>query len=412
MGLASTKRETNQLKKKAEAKYYSKKMFGSFLPDKNNINDFLANVDALEEILNNDFEKAYPDIAKERAKKLLHNIKKDQLVERIVTNEEAFYLVKDFYQIQKERQVFMNRARRLHNRLHPELEEFSSIEQIKKAYPKLTDDQIKAYAEPHNLSQYFAENLMYLETAIAYKLKQYVLSKPLGRWLMSICGIGPVISAGLLSHIKMEYKIYDKAPGKKNRKVIRIERVQTAGSLQKHAGINPGGGKRIKGQPCDFNQNLKVLFWKAAESFWMQKRLKNDYYGRLMLEKKKYYEEKNAAGGFAERCKEILREKQWKQIYEYENGNKTSYSYYKEGKLPPAHIMAMTKRWAMRIFCCHIFKAFYQEYFHEESRRGYEFVYGGHAHEIGLPNYTILDRKEFGLWIPERELEAYNARML
>ena len=71
--------------------------------------------------------------------------------------------------------------------------------------------------------------------------------------------------------------------------------------------------KKKKGQKIVFNPDFKTLCWKIGESFVKQSNREGDVYGHLYKEKRKYYEEKNEEGGFADRAAEILKTK--KLIY-------------------------------------------------------------------------------------------------
>ena len=74
--------------------------------------------------------------------------------------------------------------------------------------------------EPHETLSFIQKNFEILENQIKNILKAYVQNNPLGDWLFSITGVGPVIAAGLLAHLDIT-----KAP--------------TAGHFQAYAGLDP-----------------------------------------------------------------------------------------------------------------------------------------------------------------------------
>lgn len=120
------------------------------------------------------------------------------------------YLVDCYYQYQKARIVHDNQCR-------------SSIE------PE----------EPHEALQWLGSNVGMLETQIKNLLGHYAKSNAVGQWLLSVCGIGPVLAAGFLAHIDIT-----KAP--------------TAGHIWSFAGLDPTKGWE-KGEVRPWNARLKVL---------------------------------------------------------------------------------------------------------------------------------------------------------
>jgi hypothetical protein len=97
----------------------------------------------------------------------------------------------------------------------------------------------------------------------------------LGQWCRSICGIGPVITAGLLAHID------NQAP--------------TAGHIWNFAGLNPNVTWG-KGQKRPWNAKQKVLAWKIGESFLKTSGRDKDVYGHVLMERKALETEKNERG--------------------------------------------------------------------------------------------------------------------
>lgn len=107
------------------------------------------------------------------------------------STEEARYLVDLYYQVQEYRKATNNQCRFLNGE-----------------------------EEPHETLAFFAGDFEKLEKQIKTVLGKYVEAQPIGKWLMSITGIGPVISAGLIANID-------------------IMKVQTAGQIQAFAGLDP-----------------------------------------------------------------------------------------------------------------------------------------------------------------------------
>ena len=89
-----------------------------------------------------------------------------------LSTEEARYLVDLYYQVQEYRKSTNNQCRFLNGE-----------------------------EEPHETLAFFAGDFETLEKQIKTVLQKYVEAQPIGKWLMSITGIGPVISAGLIANI-------------------------------------------------------------------------------------------------------------------------------------------------------------------------------------------------------------------
>ena len=70
-------------------------------------------------------------------------------------------------------------------------------------------------------------------------------------------------------------------------------------------------------------------------------------YGKLWRKQKDLYIARNEAGLYTERSAEILKTKNY--------GKDTdAYKSYSVGKLPPAHIHAMARRYAVKLFLAHL----------------------------------------------------------
>lgn len=230
---------------------------------------------------------------------------------------------------------------------------------------KRSGNQIRALMkreEPHNLISWFFLNSHMLELESKRVLSYYVSSKPEGIWLQSILGIGPVLSAGLISHID-----YSKA--------------FTAGSIWRFAGLDPTS-KWEKGKKRPWNADLKVIAWKIGESFNKQCHKDKDFYGHLLVQKKKYYIEKNEKGDYEQIALERAK------IF---SSSSKSYVSYIKGKLPDGHIHSMAKRFATKIFLAHYLQALYEIKTGKKWEiKPYPIEHLGHAHEIVMPEEQRL----------------------
>ena len=203
------------------------------------------------------------------------------------------------------------------------------------AYYQMQQDRIRSSAQarslrdtdgPHLVIQWLAENTATLERNIKSALDSYTQASPIGQWATKQIGIGPVISAGLESHID-------------------IEKPPTAGNIWSFAGLDPTT-TWAKGKKRPWNARLKVICWKAGESFVKVSGNEKAVYGRLWAERKALEVERNEAGAFTEQTKEKL--KRFKI-----DKSKEAYKVYAAGRLPAGHLHARAKRWAVKIFLSH-----------------------------------------------------------
>lgn len=245
--------------------------------------------------------------------------------------DEARYLVDAYYQMQR------NRIRAAH--------------QVR---------TLAAGEEPHLLLTWLAGDAERFETNIKSALKVYATHNPLGRWAMSITGIGPVIAAGLLAHID-------------------ITRAPTVGHIWRFAGLDPTV-TWDKGQKRPWNGSLKRLCWIIGESFVKVSGRESDVYGKLLLQRKALEEERNAAGAFADQAAKSLVEKRWRK-------ETASRAAYEQGRLPQARIHLRAERWAVKLFLAHYHAVAYRQHYGVDAPKPYVLTQLGHGHEITVPNW-------------------------
>jgi Transposase IS116/IS110/IS902 family len=237
------------------------------------------------------------------------------------------------------------------------------------AYYQLQDDRIRAdgqirsmqeTAEPSEVLRWLSENTGVLERNIKSALAAYSQASELGRWAESITGIGPIISAGLLAHID----IY-KAP--------------TVGHIWRYAGLDPTSVWG-KGQKRPWNASLKVLCWKIGESFVKVSGNDKDIYGKIYLERKALEISKNTEKAFADQAAAKLEK--------VKIGKETdAYKAYIQGYLPPGHLHARAKRYAVKLFLAHWHHVAYSLAHQQPPPKPYVITQLGHAHEIPVPNW-------------------------
>jgi hypothetical protein len=250
---------------------------------------------------------------------------------RILTKQEARYLVDTYYQIQEYRKATANQCR-------------------------IMDET----EEPHEVLTWFLNNAESLESQIKAALNSYTDGDPIGRWCKSITGIGPVIAAGLLAYID-------------------IEKCPTAGHIWSFAGLDPTKtwGKGEKRPWC---AGLKVLCWKIGQSFVKVSNNDKDIYGHIYRERKAYEQANNDELAYADQAAGIIARKKI--------GHETeAYKAYSQGKLPPAHIEQRAERYATKIFLSHLHAVWYKHHYGEEPPKPFAVAILGHANIIDPPPF-------------------------
>ena len=248
-----------------------------------------------------------------------------------LTANEARFLVDAYYQMQRDRIRAAHQARTL-----------------------------EEAGEPNLMLGWLFDNTAVLERNIKSALGAYSQHNPVGKWAESIIGIGPVISAGLLAHIDIT-----KAP--------------TVGHIWRFAGLDPTvQWKKDTKRP--WNGALKRLCWIIGESFTKQSGHKDDFYGKLYLQRKVQEEAKNANLDFKEQAALSLTQKNWKK-------DTQTRAAYEEGRLPQARIHLRSQRYAVKIFLSHWHHVAYRQHYGTNPPKPYVLEHLGHAHEIQVPNY-------------------------
>lgn len=214
--------------------------------------------------------------------------------------------------------------------------------------------------EPNELLVYAERQYASLERNAKNALQAYAEEHEVGRWSLSITGIGPVIAAGLLAHIDI-----GKAP--------------TVGHIWRFAGLDPTL-RWNKGEKRPWNAALKTLCWKVGESFVKTSGHKDEIYGSVYRERKEREIARNEAGDFAEQAAQSLAEKKFRT-------DTVARQWYDQGKLPPARIHLRAQRYAVKLFLSHWHHVAYEAEFGTPPPKPYVLTQLDHAHYVAPPNW-------------------------
>jgi hypothetical protein len=259
---------------------------------------------------------------------------------------------------------------------------------------KRSGNQVKAMEkshEPHDVLLWFFDQNRVLEGQIKRALDQYAKNHPLGDWLYSIVGIGPVLSAGMLCYFDFE------------------TRQRAAGELWKLAGLDPSSTWE-KRQKRPWNAGLKTLCYKIGESFVKSQNLDGSFYGPLFAERKGYEIQRNRNGDLvdqaecgAQRVKKKTEAWPWyagcypASIWDgylalplEERAKRHTALRGEPGTgtpmLPPAHIHSRARRWTVKLFLSHLAEMGSCYYHHRPLAMPFAIARLGHKDYIPPPN--------------------------
>jgi hypothetical protein len=245
-----------------------------------------------------------------------------------------------------------------------------------------TNSQLRSLAEanePCLLLDAFGKQFHVSERQIKQGMIKYTDAHPMGVWLKSICGIGPVIAAGLLANID-------------------ITRAPSAGNIWSFAGLCPSKTWQ-KHTKRPWNADLKRLCYLIGESFVKVQSRETDFYGRFYIARKKLETEINNSGGYAELARNILATKNFSK-------DTVAYASLGSDKLPKAHIHARARRYAVKLFLSHLWQVWYFYQYGKIAPDPYVIAVLNHVHMIQPPSMELIP----GLIEAEAKRGPYSTR--
>lgn len=270
---------------------------------------------------------------------------------------------------------------------------------------KRAANQLRAMAdEPHALVEWFALKFKAIEDEMGKALNNFAGSQEIGAYMMANVGIGPIISAGMMSHIDIE-----KAP--------------TAGKIWRFSGLDPTT-IWLKGQKRPYNARLKTLTWKVGQSFMKLSHDEDCFYGKLYRERKAFEIARNQRGDNIELAKSILEARNISpktDAYKHLSGiakPKAPKVDKETGEiipnllpdppefphLPPGQIDARSRRWAVKLWISHVQLVWYWMHYKRLPPAPYPIGVQGHASLIVPPYFELVpgldDAIRDGKWLP------------
>lgn len=304
-------------------------------------------------------------------------------------------------------------------------------------------------AEPNKLLDWCETNFQVFENLIKSALNAFTKEYTVGLWCQSICGIGPVIAAGLLAHIDItkcsSYGSIQRFAGldatvdwpstEDAKKWVKEQGIGVSEDLVKLACakygrrldsmllfMTPKGkkevvwtvdslAKAISRRP--WNESLHTLCaFKLGESFVKVQNNKNDYYGQIYARRKLMEHEENKVGKYGDQARKILETTdigKETDAYQWYSGRmtpaaiQTFFTTPPEKRmglakklagsaddcgirmLPPDHIHSRARRYAVKLFIAHLYHVMFVDYHGMQPRVPLPFEKLGHDKNHYLP---------------------------
>lgn len=291
---------------------------------------------------------------------------------------------------------------------------------------KLLNNRVSALTrqnDPASIFAFVSNGIEVTEKNITKFLAVASGQERIGQWAESIRGIGPVISAGLLAHIDMNKaptvghiwrfagldptlewlgrdksaKLVSSMVEGRGAEVTEEQFVQIATAANRKADTfmeqvqnfanSTGKGsylskdnivKTLSKRP--WNADLKLVCWKLGESFVKVSNHAEDVYGKVYQARKMLETQNNESGAYAAQAAIKL---------ERVGRSTDAYKSYVLGKLPPAHLHARAKRYAVKLFLAHWHHVNHEITFGTPPPKPYILNQEGHTHYIAPPNWPM-----------------------
>lgn len=249
--------------------------------------------------------------------------------------------------------------------------------------------------EPHAVVDWIRNQQETLENQIKRALERWTIDRPIGTWLSSIYGIGPVLTAGLIAYTNMEH-------------------CPSVSNLWSYAGLNPRQVWR-RGQKRPWNAILKTLCWKIGQSFVFFCNRDEDIYGKVYQRRKAYEWQNNLQGVYADQARAKLDSFNLEGTaiwYFYagcltpdmvqviiEKGLTNNIKAIQEmalppgegvPMLPPGHIQARAARYVVKLFLSHYHEVYFWLTYGVRPALPYVITRLGHADYIPPPNTDVV----------------------
>ena len=196
-----------------------------------------------------------------------------------------------------------------------------------------------------------------VEDNIRLALDLYTDAHPIARRARTVLGVGPVISAGLISSLSIELvERPEKGEEFPEGYVPKRTPINAVGAWWRFCGLDPTSHWG-KGEKRPWNAQLKRLCWLLGESFVKVKGREGAFYGELYTVAREKYGAINDAFGYRPECERRLAEKHLRGM------DASLRALLETGKLPDKAMHERAKRYAVKIFLSHLHAVWFLDYF-------------------------------------------------
>lgn len=221
--------------------------------------------------------------------------------------------------------------------------------------------------ESNELLGIFLNQFEEVEKDIQAALDVYTDNNGIGNRFRQVRGIGPVLTAGWLAH-------------------VNVHIAHNCAKVLSFGGYNPNMVWE-KGQKRPYNAEFKLVLSKMGRAFVFLSN-RNSFFGQKYKDYKTLIEGKNERGEFAERCKEILAKKRYKETT-------LAYQAYIKGRYPKAHIVASARLKATAL-CVGILHR--EHYFQTMGRFPVSPYAVAFPERVGSNGHNLIDLDEVLAW--------------
>jgi hypothetical protein len=134
-----------------------------------------------------------------------------------------------------------------------------------------------------------------------------------------------------------------------------------------------------------YNPELRTLCWKIGQSFMKFSNREQCFYGKLYRERKAYENEQNQLKQYAALARRNI---------ERFRKETEAYTWLTQDMLPPAHIDARARRYAVKIFLSHVHHVWYRHEFKKDPPLPFPIAHRGHVHMIEVPPLRVGDQPD------------------
>lgn len=292
------------------------------------------------------------------------------------------------------------------------LDHYYKVQKIRESL-HLQSKELEKSEKPNLLISYTRDMFKVLESQFKLVLNEYTNQSPMGKWARKIVGIGPVLAAALdvyidinkapyvtniwsyaglvadiqrISPKKAEGIVKDIVKGKtatddELMKIVELTCVRIDRRLEQLAKLtkNPAANKPTKENLIKalsllpWNPNLKRVCYLIGQSFLKTSSNEKSFYGKILREFRTAETIKSEKGHYSEMAKKKV---------DTVGKDTVAYSYYVQGKLPPAHILNIAMRKTVKIFLEHWFSAAYELVLGKTAPDPYPHAILGHKDKI------------------------------